>query len=241
VTSYRYIQTLLFVLFFTTVFSQQAKDGKTRPESPFDKVLRQGELAKILSKVPNRADLQLERLAAYFFHQRLNQYRLENGLSTLYWDDRMWLAARNHNLYMIKHNASSHQEVKDKTLFTGINPWDRIQYVMYNGFKMKNYSENILMNYSAINQRSIIDNAKSIADESFEQWKNSPPHNKNMLNPEFFAHGTSFYRGNHGVSQVFGTTNFGNASDFEVKEIAISWNDSLAKLYPPSAKEKRKP
>lgn len=233
-------QIIIYSVFIATAFPQQPKINNTRPESVFDKVLRQGELAKLLSEVPNRLDLQLERLSAYFFHQRINQYRLENGRTTLYWDDRMWLASRNHNLYLLK-TKFSHEEIMGAAGFTGVNPSDRIQFVTYNGFKLSLYGENLLMNFSAFYQRSLVDNAKSIADESFEQWKNSPPHNKNMLDPDFFAHGTSFYRGTKGVSQIFGTTNFGNASDFEVNEIAITWNDSLAKRFPPSATTKRKP
>lgn len=236
-----YLLSVIFVVIgLSTAFAQYPFDGKIRPDSTFDKALRLGELDALLRAVPDRSDLQLERLAAYFFHQRINQYRLENGRTTLYWDDRMWLAARNHNVYMTK-TKYGHEEVKTGREFTGENPSDRIQFVMYNGFKMSLYGENILMNFSAFYQRSIIDNARNIADESFEQWKNSPPHNKNMLDPEYFAHGTSFYRGRNGVSQIFGTTNFGNASDFVENEIAITWNDSLAKLYPPQATTKRKP
>lgn len=235
---------LLFAIFIfisiSTSFAQLSFDGKVRPDSIFDRVLRQGEMESLLREVPNRWDLQLERLAAYFFHQRINQYRLENGRTTLYWDDRMWLAARNHNLYLLK-TKFEHEEIMGAAGFTGVDPSDRIQFVTYNGFKLSLYGENILMNFSAFYQRSLVDNAKSIADESFEQWRNSPPHNKNMLDPDFFAHGTSFYRGAKGASQIFGTTNFGNASDFEVNEIAITWNDSLAKCFPPSAMTKRKP
>lgn len=231
---------VFFILSLNATFAQIPIDGKVRPDSVFDKTLRLGDLDALLKVVHNRSDLQLERLAAYFFHQRINQYRLENGRTTLYWDDRMWLAARNHNIYLMQ-TKFSHEETKGALGFTGYNPSDRIQFVMYNGFKMSLYGENILMNFSAFYQRSLVDNAMSIANESFEQWKNSPPHNKTMLDPDFFAHGTSFYRGTKDVSQIFGTSNFGNASDFEVNEIAITWNDSLAKRFPPSATTKRKP
>lgn len=236
-----YLLSVIFVVIgLSTAFAQYPFDGKIRPDSTFDKTLRLGELDALLRAVPGRKDLQLERLAAYFFHQRINQHRLENRRTTLYWDDRMWLAARNHNVYMTK-TKYGHEEAKTGQEFTGESPSDRIQFVMYNGFKMSLYGENILMNFSAFYQRSIIDNAQNIAAESFEQWKNSPPHNKNMLDPDFFAHGTSFYRGRNGVSQIFGTTNFGNASDFVENEIAITWNDSLARRYPPLATTKPKP
>jgi len=234
--------TLLLFLFqcCSSAFPQLPYDNKVRLDSVFDKVLRQGDLESLLSEIPNRPDLQLERLAAYFFHQRINQYRLDNKLTTLYWDERMWLAARNHNVYMMKTKCS-HEETKGAAGFTGINPSDRIQFVTYNGFKMSLYAENILMNFTADYQRSLVDNAKNIADESFEQWRNSPPHNKNMLHPNLFAHGTSFYGGNNKLNQIFGTTNFGNASDFVKQEISITWNDSLAKRYPPRYESNRKP
>ncbi len=234
--------TLLLFIFqcCLSAFPQLPYDGKVRPDALFDKVLREGELSALMHEVPNRWDLHLERLAAYFFHQRINQYRLDNKLTTLYWDERMWLAARNHNVYMMKTKCS-HEETKGAAGFTGINPSDRIQFVTYNGFKMSLYAENILMNFSANYQLSLIDNAKNIADESFEQWRNSPPHNKNMLHTTLFAHGTSFYGGNNKLNQIFGTSNFGNASDFVKQEICISWNDSLAKRYPPRYESNRKP
>lgn len=230
-------QIIFYSLIFSSAFPQQPNNIKTRPESVFDKVLRQGELAKILSQVPNRLDLQLERLTAYFFHQKINQYRLERNLNTMYWDDRMWLAARNHNLYLWKQNALTHEETNGKPFYSGINPWDRMQYVTYNNFKMESFSENCLyftdhfLTFEA-------DAAMEIAERALVQWKNSPGHNKNMLDPKHFAHGTSFIVA--GV-YLYATTNFGNASNFEVNEIAITWNDSLAKKFPPRAVSKRKP
>lgn len=218
--------------------SMFGKGSQIRPDSVFDKPLRQGDLDALLRAVPYRSDLQLERLAAYFFHQRINQYRLENGRTTLYWDDRMWLAARNHNVYMTKNNFS-HEETKAGRFFTGVNPSDRIQFVMYNGFKLRLYGENILMNYSAVYKQLLVENAKNIAEESFEQWRNSPPHNQNMLDPNHFAHGTSFYRGSKSLVQIFATTNFGNESNFKENEITITWNDSIAQLYPPDAIQNR--
>ncbi len=236
---FKLYQIIFYSLFIATAFSQQPNNSnlKTRPESVFDKVLRQGELAKILNEVPNRLDLQLERLTAYFFHQKINQYRLERNLNTMYWDDRMWLAARNHNLYLWKQNALTHEESKEKPFYSGVEPWDRMQYVTYNNFKMESFSENCLyftdhfLTFEA-------DAAMELAERALVQWKNSPGHNKNMLNPKHFAHGTSFIVA--GV-YLYATTNFGNASNFEVNEIAITWNDSLAKRFPPRAVSKRKP
>jgi hypothetical protein len=55
-----------------------------------------------------------------------------------------------------------------------------------------------------------------------------------MLNRDFFAHGTSFVVVEGG--KVYGTTNFGNASDFIEQEISIDWDTELAKEFSPSFK-----
>jgi len=233
----KYFYIIFLLLCISGAYSQIDSNGNVLSDTIFEKTLKEGNLSHLLSEVPNSPDLQLERLAAYFFHQRINQYRLDNGLSTLYWDDRIWLAARNHNLYLWKLNALTHDEVKTNTFFTGNKPWDRIQYVTYNNYKMEYYAENCLF-YTNDFYTFNAENAIEIANRAFEQWKNSPGHNKNMLDPKHFAHGTSFIMVG---DRLYGTTNFGNASDFIKNEISINWNDSLAKLYLPNAEEKRKP
>lgn len=234
------LHIFLFLFFAISVFPQHSLNAENLDVSTFHKVLQQGEFAGLLDEVHTNKALQFERLASYFFHQRINEYRLENGLTTLYWDERMWLAARNHNVYMSK-TKYGHDEKRGAVGFTGVAPSDRIQFVTYNGFKMSLYGENILMNFSADYPSLLVDNAKNIAEDSFEMWRKSPPHNKNMLHPDFFAHGTSFYNGNNKLSQIFGTSNFGNSSDFVEQEISITWSDSLAKLFPPKAESNRKP
>jgi len=134
-------------------------------------------------------------------------------------------------------NALTHEETKGKPFYSGINPWDRMQYVMYNNFKMESYAENCLY-FTDDFYTFEYDDAMEIAERALVQWKNSPGHNKNMLDPKHFAHGTSFIVAG---DYLYATTNFGNASDFVENEIAITWNDSLAKLYPPQATAKRKP
>lgn len=225
----------IFIIFsISTAFAQLPLNDKVTTDSTFNKVFREGDLSKIQGEVKNRSDLQLERLTAYFFHQRINQYRLENKLTTLYWDDKMWLAARNHNLFMTIAPKIGHIEQIGAKFFTGIKPSNRILYVTYNGFSVKLYGENCLLNFSADSLISLEENAKNIAEKSFEQWKQSPPHNLNMLNRDFFAHGTSFVVVEGG--KVYGTTNFGNASDFIEQEISIDWDTELAKEFSPSYK-----
>lgn len=231
-------QWVFLILLFScnALFSQLISENKTNFDTSFDNIYKQDKLNEILHELPNNKELQFERLLAYFFHQRINQYRFEKGLTTLYWDDRMWLAARNHNLYQWKLQQLSHDEIKGKPFFTGIKSWDRIQYVTSNKFKLDYYAENCLF-YTDEFYSFETDDAIQMANRAFEQWKKSPGHNTNMLDPKHFAHGTSFIiKGDY----LYATTNFGNASDFIENEISITWNDSLAKLYLPDKIQNRK-
>ena len=197
----------------------------------FDRLLRFNDMPVIYDSVQTNRTLQLERLSGYYFHQLINKYRLSKGLKTLYWDDRMWLAARNHNLYLWKLGDLTHDETKNGNFYSGIKPWDRMQFVMYDAYKMKIYGENCLYNFSYDNVNSLNENALSIAEQSFEQWKKSPGHNANMLNVEYSAHGTSFIVVDNG-SRVYGCTNFGNLSDFQLNEISVDWDIQLRNTLP---------
>lgn len=71
----------------------------------------------------------IERLAAYYFHQNINEYRKANEKSILVWDDTLWLASRNHCVWMCANNELSHGEKKGTYFFSGKQPGDRIDYV----------------------------------------------------------------------------------------------------------------
>lgn len=132
-----------------------------------------------------------ERLAAILFHEKINAYRVANGKEKLGWDDTLWLASRNHNMWMIANDELSHHEKGNTKSFSGVTPGDRYDFVTKGKGNCGWSGENALYNYSA-SYGTIAKNAEHIAEYSFTQWKNSPGHNANMLNASSKVHGVAF-------------------------------------------------
>ncbi len=132
----------------------------------------------------------IERTAALEFHKLLNEYRTENALPILAWDDTLWLAAKNHSLWMRYNRKLSHKET-NTPLFTGKTPDDRYYFVTEGKPTVSVNGENILLNFSC-KGKNVEETALNIARESFEQWKSSPGHNENMLSQGFIRHGVAF-------------------------------------------------
>ncbi len=143
----------------------------------------------------------IERAAAMEFHKLLNEYRVENGSSILQWDEDMWLAARNHCYYMYYNNHLTHRQANISKGFTGENTEDRIVFATNGNPKYTAHGENCLYNYSKQGE-GLEEISLNIAKESFEQWKNSPGHNANMLEYSYRRHGTAFLIGG---GKVWGT------------------------------------
>ncbi len=133
----------------------------------------------------------IERLAAYLFHQKINAYRAAESLNTLAWDDSLWLACRNHSMWMNANNQLSHDEKSGTTSFSGVSPGDRYRFVTKDNGKALWCGENALYNYSA-NGNNANDIAERVAQHSFEQWQASPGHNANMLSGSAYLEGTAF-------------------------------------------------
>lgn len=132
-----------------------------------------------------------ERLAAIFFHEKINQYRVSLKKPALGWDDTLWLAAWNHDNWMMRNENLAHEEIKGTNLFTGVEPGDRYAYASNHKGSCDWSGENVLYNYSS-SFTDCAKNALAIADYSFQQWKNSPGHNANMINPDSRVHGVAF-------------------------------------------------
>ncbi|MEX1001327.1 MAG: CAP domain-containing protein [Crocinitomicaceae bacterium] len=195
-----------------------------------DKIYREGHLKELLENIDTDEKLQFERKCAYHFHHLINEYRVQKRLHTLYWDDRLWLAARNHNLYMIKSGGLTHGESRNHESFTGGSPGERIQYSCYGAALTGVFGENILYNYAHDIEGSLDDIAYHMAKESFEDWKNSKPHNENMLDAAYFAHGTAFNVENTN----WGTSVFiGKPKSYVEKEIQLNGDVALHEAYPP--------
>jgi hypothetical protein len=148
-------------------------------------------LPSILKRAETDSVQYIERTSAYLFHQKINSYRAEKNVGALQWDDTLWLAARNHNMWMMENNKLSHDENSGTALYTGASPGGRYAYVTSNKGKTQWSGENVLYNYSAYgkNAKEI---ANNIAQHSFDQWQASPGHNENMLNESSYLHGVAF-------------------------------------------------
>jgi len=172
----KYISLIIIILTPIFVHSQQEKVYKTT------------DLIRIINQSKYDTNVYLERLAAKEFHHLLNEYRISKTLDTVAWSEEMWLACRNHSVYMIFNNTLTHSEETDKQFFTGESPGDRLHFVQVTLPRFSWCGENALYNYSC-SGKTLQEKAKNIAKYSFQQWKNSPGHNENMLSkaPQFHA------------------------------------------------------
>ena len=121
----------------------------------------------------------------------INDYRVQNGLSTLTDCRSLNRAAQGHSEDMRDQNYFSHNGLN------GSSPWDRACEACYElGCGPK----------TAMSENIAAGNAD--AQKTFTQWKNSPGHNKNMLSPSvsYIGIGRATGGGQYGVywTNVFG-------------------------------------
>lgn len=154
-------------------------------------IAENSQLKTILKNASLDSIQKIERLAAILFHDKINAHRVANGKNTLGWDDTLWLASRNHNMWMMANDELAHMQKAGTKSFSGVTPGDRYDYAAKNKGKCSWSGENALYNFSA-GYGTIAKNAEHIAEYSFQQWKNSPGHNNNMLNGSSRVHGVAF-------------------------------------------------
>lgn len=172
-----------------------------------DTLCREAETYQLLDQIESDTMLQLEWLTALHFHKIINDYRNEKGKKSIFWDHKLWMAARNHNVFLLRENKYlSHTESDQKLYYSGENPEDRVNFVNYNSKELK-YAGYENCNFSgvdcsldrmntnralSISKKEMVELAKETAEEGFEIWKNSMGHNQNMLNADHMAQGTAF-------------------------------------------------
>jgi len=122
-------------------------------------------LTLLTLNVYSQTDLEL----AVF--QKINEYRVENGLHNLKWDDATYKSTQIHTEYMIKDGKLSHTEDSETPKFT-----DRLMLFQDNSYIIGN--ENV----SAVSINGIEDDIDKIADKILYSWKTSKGHNSEMLN-----------------------------------------------------------
>lgn len=146
---------------------------------------------QLLVKAERDSVAYIERLAALEFHKLINQYRKENDLNEIKWNETLWIATINHNTWMDNASNLSHHQKSNTKYFTGISPGNRLDFAAGGDADISWSGENALYNYSSYG-KSKEEIAKNIAQRSFNQWQNSPGHNKNMLGKSHGSHGVAF-------------------------------------------------
>jgi len=102
--------------------------------------------------------------------QKINDYRVENGVNRLKWDDATYKSTQIHTEYMIKDGKLSHTEDSETPKFT-----NRLMLFQDNSFIVGN--ENV----SRVSINGIEDSIDEIADKILYSWKTSKGHNTAML------------------------------------------------------------
>ncbi len=154
------------------------------------------DLDNILNEVETDTIAKIERLAAFEFHHLLNDYRKQQRKQALDFDEIMWIAARNHNLYMKAAGDLTHREdmkLSNLTSYsTGNYPSERVDFAAADKeVYISSGGENCLYNYSFYGN-NYVEIAKNMALAAFNQWKGSPGHHENMLTENYKKHGIAF-------------------------------------------------
>lgn len=154
-------------------------------------VFQASKLPFLLNQSRKDSIANTERIAAIKFHRIINEYRNKNKLDSLAWDDTLWVAARNHCVWMETNNELSHIQKEGTKYFTGNNPGDRYDYASANKGLGSWSGENALYNFSD-NGSDIEAISNEMAEQAFTQWKNSPGHDQNMRAPSSRSHAVAF-------------------------------------------------
>jgi uncharacterized protein YkwD len=187
--------------------------GSVLCHSVYAQISKVAEIPNLLKLAKKDSIQKIERLAALKFHKIINDYRKKSKLDTIAWDDALWLTCRNHCIWMNANTVLSHDEKAGTKYFTGKGPHDRYKYTTSGKGKSQWCGENALYNYE-IKGNTITQIATSIALYSFEQWRHSPGHNRNMLEKDSKVHGVAFLLNSTGI--VYSTDLFARNIDTEL-------------------------
>lgn len=198
--------------------------GSISPNTISAQVNRVSKIPVLIKAAKKDRKQKIERMAALKFHKLLNAYRMRNKLNELVWDESLWLTCLNHDIWMNTNGELSHEQKSNSKYFTGVEPGDRYDYVTSGKGNYDWSGENALYNYDK-EGKTVNEISSNIAKAAFEQWKDSPGHNENMLEKRHTAHGVAFYLGKGG--RVYGTDLF--VSNRDNKYIRNA-NNQLASL-----------
>lgn len=106
----------------------------------------------------------------YKVFEKINEYRVENGVTELEWCDKTYQASKHHTDYMVKNNIVSHREDNETPHFV-----DRL--VLYLQHDFKSGGENL----TRVSINDIENSIDKIADRIVKSWQDSKGHNIMML------------------------------------------------------------
>ena len=184
------ISILAVFSYFGALKAQECQArNSVKPSKYINKILKIDDLERLIEDATEDNLIQVEIQASILFNEILNQYRAEKKLKPMEWNIGLWMAARNHSIYMTNEEFSHMQTKKISTYYTGYKFFNRLNYVLSSP-AANNLAggENLVMFY--MHPEQTITYYVNIA---FQRWKNSPGHNKNMLNPIYSNEGTSLY------------------------------------------------
>jgi uncharacterized protein YkwD len=245
-----YLKTnFFFLILFVYILNIQAQNpriGKT--------IYQESDLYTLLHGIENDKALQLERVTSLEFHNLLNAYRAKFSKKTIFWDERLWLAARNHNIYLMTDGDLSHNQSENTKYNTGFEPEDRVNYVTHfsNEFELAGFenctqhgdlfSKVLDVDYATnLTWEQMVEKAREDAAECFDSWKNSHGHNSNMLDEDHIAHGTSIIY-NDEIGSVVGTSVFANKQKFyEPGKLTLDFHSGWENDFKGTYKENYQP
>jgi uncharacterized protein YkwD len=121
----------------------------------------------------------------------INDFRAQNGVGPVTLSSSLTAAADYHSRDMANRNYFSHD-------LPGFGTWS--YNITYHGYLPATRAENIAAGYSS-------------AQQTFNQWVNSPPHRSNMLNPNLTAIGIGYGYNAASTYDHYWTTTFGGPVD----------------------------
>jgi|GEM_PF-3749994 len=142
---------------------------------------------------------QIERKISESCHSLINEFRKENLMLPMHWNESLYRAANNHNVWMAMNNDLTHIETKRDTYFTGRGIVERIEHVSFEPCKVL-CGENCLFFYVESEIDSVITDelVHEFAMKAFLMWRSSPGHRDNMLT-NYDAHGVAFHFSGGGI------------------------------------------
>jgi uncharacterized protein YkwD len=147
-----------------------------------------------------KSNIQLEILKTKLTNI-INNHRKSLKLKELSEDINIQKAAKNQSNYLLLKRKLTHEQddIKLKT------PMDRVEF--YAGKKFSLVGENVLS--KSIENKKYSDNdLDRLANQLFQQWKNSPGHYKNMIHKEYDT-GEIEFAIDYKINRLFATQVFG--------------------------------